>query len=199
MLDFEKLQNTIEVLSRLSESVNPTNGEPIDNPLFKDENILDAFRYATEVLSALIEKGETAIEFDEPVAFDASVIDKSAVPLTDKTVGVTSLALRINKQVNKARMQPLRPSAINDWLAEKGYLSKEKVPVVRNVTKLSPTDNGMKIGLIEMERLNRSTGEITTKLILSVSAQRFIIDHLDEIAKADDSNTEQGDDFDSAD
>lgn len=196
MFDFDKLQNAIEVLSRLSESVNPLSGEPLDAPILKDENVLEAFRYATEVLSSLIEKGEYVDEKEKPSDFDASVIDKSAVPLTDRNVGVTSLALRINKQVDKAHMKPLRPSSINDWLAENGYLSKEKVPVVRNVTKFFPTDDGSKMGIIEMEKINRSTGEVTTKLILSVSAQRFIIDHLDEIAQGNDSDDgdEQGDD-----
>lgn len=185
MYNAEKLQSAKEYLYLLSQSIDPTTGEHIDDPILQKDEIKDVLRFASEVLSSLShDKLKTC--GPSPSAFDASAIDKSAICLTDRTVGITSLAIRINKQVDKSKMRSLRVATINEWLVSNGYLSKEKVPVVRNVTKLVPTDEGSKIGLIELEKISRSTGEITKKLILSVSGQQFIIDHLDEIAAQPD-------------
>ncbi len=185
MYNAEKLQSAKEYLYLLSQSIDPTTGEHIDDPILQKDEIKDVLRFASEVLSSLShDKLKTC--GPPPSAFDASAIDKSAISLTDRTVGITSLAIRINKQVDKSKMRSLRVATINEWLVSNGYLSKEKVPVVRNVTKLVPTDEGSKIGLIELEKISRSTGEITKKLILSVSGQQFIIDHLDEIAAQPD-------------
>lgn len=192
MYDVEKLQSAKEYLDLLSQSIDPTTREHIDDPILQKEEIKDVLRFASEVLSALSQNGIT--DSIEPSAFDASTIDKSAIGLTDRTVGITSLAIRINKQVDKSKMRSLRVATINEWLVSNGYLSKEKVPVVRNVTKLVPTDEGSKIGLLELEKINRSTGEITKKLILSVSGQQFIIDHLDEIAAQPDVPDDDTDD-----
>ena len=76
-----------------------------------------------------------------------------------------------------------RPSttAMTDWLLSKGFM--EKVPNAEGKQQRVPTEAGRRIGMYTETRQGQY-GEYTA-VYYSREAQRFLLDHLEEIFKAD--------------
>ena len=66
-------------------------------------------------------------------------------------------------------------------MIEKGYLISEKVANIRNRTQFATTDASAQIGIIIEEKADAKTGEIKKNIVLTNTAQQFIIDNLDNI------------------
>ena len=51
-----------------------------------------------------------------------------------------------------------------------------------NRTIRRPTDNSSEIGIQEQEIIGAKMGEIKKRMVLTLQAQAYLLDHLDEIA-----------------
>lgn len=98
------------------------------------------------------------------------------ITVTKDPVGVKLLAKRINEASGREKIIPVQ---ISKYLLEKGFLRllyDEKTNTINRV----PTEEGMKLGIENFWEINRYYREYT-KNYYSEKAQRFVIDHLNEI------------------
>lgn len=74
-------------------------------------------------------------------------------------------------------MRRLNPSKITDWLLLCGFLKKEQGQDGKMCRV--PTEQGRKLGLTS--KLHQSGNREYVTVYYNANAQRFIVDHLDEI------------------
>ncbi len=184
----EKLQKAKSYLEMLSNSIDPTTGEAVNDATLKNGDIKDIFIFVAEILKEVIDNDVDVIRLDELSPLKIENLNKSAIAVSDKPVQLKGFIMRINKEIKNSRMKKLQGATITNWLVEKGYLTSEKVAVVRNITQFSTTDVSAQIGIISEEKVDIKTGELKKKVVLTNTAQQFIIDNLEDILskRADD-------------
>ncbi|MBQ7875168.1 MAG: hypothetical protein IJ306_08455 [Oscillospiraceae bacterium] len=98
------------------------------------------------------------------------------IEITKDPVGVKLLAKRINKAAGREKVTPVQ---ISKYLLEKGYLEMafdEKTKTENRV----PTEKGSALGIENFWEINRFYREYS-KNYYSEAAQKFVIEHLNEI------------------
>ncbi len=78
-------------------------------------------------------------------------------------------------------MKTFKPSRLTEWLLNNGFLNKDKKTVVKNQTVYTVTSTSSDIGIIEQEKTNSETGEIDKTIVLTKTAQEFIVENLESI------------------
>ncbi len=177
----EKLQKAKSYLEMLSNYIDPITGEAVNAATLKNDNIKDIFDFVVEILQEVIDNDGEVIRLEELSPLKIENLNKSAIVISDKPVQLKGLIMRINKEIKNSKMKKLQGATITNWLVEKGYLTSEKVAVVRNVTQFATTDVSAQIGIISEEKVDTKTGELKKNVLLTNIAQQFIIDNLDDI------------------
>lgn len=91
-------------------------------------------------------------------------------------VGVKLLAKRINEAAGKEKIIPVQ---ITRYLLDKGYLRIMFDPKTKSINRV-PSEKGLSIGIENFWEINRYYREYS-KNYYSEEAQRFVIEHLNEI------------------
>lgn len=177
----QKIQKAKSYMDMLSKEINPISGENSECDLTKNSEMKEIFSFVASLLGEIIENGGEVVSVSKPVAFSPGSINKNRVYLSESPVSIETLTLRINKQVNKNFMKNLGASKIKNWLIANGYASVEKIQVIKNENSLRLTENSEKIGIIETSKTDSETGEIKSKLMLSLCAQEYILENLEDI------------------
>ena len=177
----QQIQKAKSYLDLLSQAIDPTTGEAIEENVLQKQQIKEVFSFISSVLEELIANNGEVVCLETPMAFQPESINKELVTISDKPILVIGLVSRINKQVNKRVMQHLGYSKINNWLLQNGYLVSEKVSVVKQETKYSATEKAHTIGILSSDKVNEKTGEISPCVLLSAQAQKFLIQNLETI------------------
>lgn len=195
----QSLQKAKFYLEMLSCSFDPTTQEYVDDPLLQKEDVKNMLKYASSVLDELIANDGEVINVDKPLNFQVSKINKQAIVLSDTAIQLSTLMARINRQVDTRSMRKLAPSKISKWLIKQGYLADEKVSVVKEVSQLVATENAENIGIVTDRKVDRSTGEIKPRILLTRKAQEYIVDNLEVILEYEESSQEQDEQQEDAD
>lgn len=73
-------------------------------------------------------------------------------------------------------MRKLGASKISKWLVNRGYLVNEKVSVVKEVSQLATTETAENIGIVMSEQVDKSSGELKRRVLLTRKAQDNIVE-----------------------
>ena len=68
------------------------------------------------------------------------------------------------------------------WLLAQGMIAETKEPTTTQRTIRRPVGKSSEIGIQELEITDAKTGEIKKRMVLTLQAQAYLLDHLDEIA-----------------
>lgn len=177
----QQIQKAKSYLDLLSQAIDPTTGEAIEESILQKQQIKEVFSFISSVLEELIANNGEVVHLETPMVFQPELINKELVTISDKPISVIGFVSRINKQVNKKIMQNLGYSKINNWLLQNGYLVSEKVAVVRQETKYCATEKAQTIGILSSDKVNEKTGEVSTCVLLTSQAQEFLIQNLEAI------------------
>ena len=90
--------------------------------------------------------------------------------------------IRLQTQVDGKRMERLSIKSINAWLLAQGLIAETKEPTTIQRTIRRPVGKSSEIGIQELEITDAKTGEIKKRMVLTLQAQAYLLDHLDEIA-----------------
>ncbi len=177
MKDLDKMRRAQIQLSKLAQGIDPfTSRDLPEDSVLNNVNLARSFFLAADVLGQVIQSG--GIIGNRPdlslEPFAISEEDKKQIVVFDTPVSVRHIAENISVSVDPSRMRKLPATAITDWLAEKGYLR-----YVFETKRFVTTDTSAEVG-IETEMRDTVVGDYTA-VIYTQQAQRFIIDHLDEI------------------
>lgn len=180
----EKLQKILKAktyLECMAQSIDPTTQETIDDPVLKKHEIKEMFQYIASLLDELIMNNGEVINVTTPIEFQIERINKSLITVSDQPIQISGLVKRINKQIDKTRMESFKQSILTEWLLQNGYLNKDKRTVLKDITVYLTTESSKDIGILEQDRINSETGEIKKAIVLTKKAQEFIVDNLENI------------------
>ncbi len=180
MTELEKIRRAKLYIDKLAAGVDPiTDAEVPGDSVLNNVRLSRCFYYVSEILRQVIDNGGTAAPPKRTAkeAFALSPEDRNAFEYTREPVQVSRFVERINGLVDMERVKKLTTTVITDWLLEKGFLTVVEQENGRK--NRVPTQLGNKIGLSSETRQGQY-GEYTA-VFYSEDAQRFVMDHLDEI------------------
>lgn len=125
-------------------------------------------------LSDIVNTEKAAAKKLKSRGFKAEVLEK--IEVTKDPVGVKLLSKRINETAGREKINPVQ---ITKYLLENGYLKMEFDHKTKTRNRV-PTENGTALGIENFWEINKFYREYS-KNYYSEDAQRFIIEHLNEI------------------
>lgn len=182
MEDMRILKRARDYISAMSEGINPLTGEFVPSgDTVAEARIQKCCEYVAGILNKLIENGGC---FDnEKIPFSITPRQRVEVKTSKEPIGVNELVKRINA-VTAKNMRGITGAAITAWLAKKGYLSVEKTVQTKEsvTTRKVLNERSRELGITAIECVG-STGKKYERLLYSNTAQRFILDNLDNIVQ----------------
>lgn len=177
----QRLQKAKLYLEMLACSMDSTTQEFIESEILQKKEIKDMLKYVSTVLEELIGNNGEVIKVIKPIDFQVSKLNKQEIILSNEPIQLSALMARINKQVDTKTMRKLGVSKVSKWLIEQGYLTNEKVSVVKEVSRLAITDNAETLGIVLDNKVDEKTGEIKPCVLLTRKAQEYIVNNLESI------------------
>ena len=210
------IQHAKNYLEMLTEGTDPITREVIgEDSVVSNPQIKKCFQFVSAILGEVLENnGLVLLDMDE---INAANQDTAVVPVTingngyelvRKKVGFTitpeqkreifisqvpltptRFLNNVNRKIDSQRMEKLSLKSVNAWLQKSGYIAQGKTQMVINKTVWMPTQQAQQIGIAEFGTIDPQTGEIKRQLMFSAQAQAFLLDHLEEIVTANDTQT----------
>jgi len=179
--ELEKLQRAKAYMDMLAGGVDPISGREVDgDSVLNNVRLSRCFFYVSDILRQVIENGgavqKTAPKQSGLPPFALPEEARAKIEISSGTVMISHFAERINSLIDTDTMRKLKPTAFTAWLSENGYLYEE---TINDKKRKKPTATGIGIG-ISSEVREGQYGAYTATLY-NENAQRFLVDHLDEI------------------
>lgn len=189
MTELEKIEYTKAFIDKLANGINPLDDTPIpDGDIANHVRLSRCFFYVSDILRRVIENGGiTAPEIrvsrqkkPEKQDFTLSEEVRATLQASDDPVSVSEIAKQLNDLIDQETMKKISAAKINQWLLEQGFL--KTIKLANNKQRRTPTQKGSEIGIFTEER-NGQYGKYIA-VLFSSSAQQFVYDHIDVIAKS---------------
>ena len=185
MTELEKMQRAKMYIDKLANGINPVDDTPVsENDIVNNVRISRCLFYISEILDRVIENNGV-VNAAAKVAFSASKIDRREVRTSDTPLQISTFAKRINALADSSGMKRIGPSKISKWLVASGYLAENIITVQKEIKEVHITPKATEIGLIVQEKVDTKTGEVKNNIVLTRSAQQYILDNLESISQID--------------
>ena len=187
--ELDTMKHAKEYIDKLANGIDPFTDKPVpDDDIVNNVKLSRCFFYISGILEKVIENGgevtaEKTVEVIKPQKRGAVVITDEARTRFKCFINEVSLSTftdMINKHLDSDVSVRLKGSAIADWLTVIGMLAEETLPKGR--LKRVPTDSGMSEG-IRLNEYFTPGGFPRYAIMISPSAQQFILDNIDAIAE----------------
>ena len=167
-------------LDKLANGINPLSNEQLpETDIVNNVRISRCLLFVSDVLRQVIEKGglkkapKTTL-----VPFELTAEQAGRFQLFEQPIFVSAITERINSLTETENMKKLSHRSITAFLEREGYLVQYTDTQGR--TKREPTDRGRALGITTETRTSQR-GDYTV-VLYNQNAQRYILDHLDQIA-----------------
>ncbi|MBR1891864.1 MAG: hypothetical protein IJ811_05165 [Clostridia bacterium] len=181
-------------LKTLLEGVHPVTGEPLPQGMV-DDKLKNCFTFIDQTLGEYLTLSETAerlqAELDKTKAnmqekqkFFVTPEQCENISLSKEPITLTAFVKNVNSVVDGNSMERFTSTMLKDWLVARGMLRKAKEQTVVSKTVFRPSETAEKLGIIEVESVDKKSGEIKKQLRLDEKAQLFIIENIEEVAKS---------------
>ncbi|MCL2774444.1 MAG: hypothetical protein FWD71_14010 [Oscillospiraceae bacterium] len=182
MTELDKLKRAQMYVEQLANGKEPITG--IDMPqdtVLNNERLAKCFSYVSYVLQKVIENGGEVAKKpeNEKLPFEITEQEKSRIIISEIPISITVVCDNISNAVDLTVFKKLSAVKVNDWFTEKGLL-KEIESAGGKSKRKTLTDKSALIGISQEERVSQY-GKAYTANLYNREAQKFIIDHLDEI------------------
>jgi len=185
MTELEKMQRAKMYVDKLANGVNPLDDTPVnENDIVNNVRISRCLFYISEILDLVIQNNGV-INSASKTAFTASKIDRNEVKTSDTPLQISTFAKRINDLADSSGMKRIGPSKISKWLISRGYLAENTITVQKEIKEVHITPKADEIGLVVQEKVDTKTGEVKNNIVLTRSAQQYILDNLESISQID--------------
>lgn len=160
--------------------------DPITNKCFKKDTILNnavireynyEVRCVLEKLIKLEESRNGGSKRNNKISFYLSEEEKAQLEYSKEPIPISVFCNCLNEHIYSG-MKRIRATQITKWLLNQGYLQIEQWQNDKYFKK--PTNKGAEIGISSELKCNDYGDEYEVNLYDS-NAQRFIVDHLEEI------------------
>ncbi len=171
MTELTKLRQAMLTMETLSREGDHAHSNP---------ELRDCFSYVAGLLRQLIENDGVvrSAGLSEKADFYLAPETLAALPVSHSPVTANELIRLINAQIDPMRMRRLPIAAISGWLNANGFLAE--AADADGVRRKTPAVRGNRIGI--SSELREGAHGAYTAVLYDERAQRFVLDHLNEIA-----------------
>ena len=187
MEEIDKLKRAKMYMEKLSQGIDPiTDIELPADTVLNNVRLCRCFFYVAGVLGKLIDKrGDEALaqtqdalpQSDAAIwraSFSVTKEQAASVPIEKEPIEISALCKKLNALIDNRYMKKLVATKVTNWLLREGYLQEKPTSSGRNVRL--PSEQGRALG-ISFERY------YTYKMKYNENAQRFVLDHMEEITR----------------
>ena len=181
MTELETMQRAKMYLEKLSRGIDPiTDREMPEDSVLNNVRICRCLHYVTGILDQVIANGGVVGKKAPKPRFVITRERLSGYRFSEQSVRITEFVELLWNCAADPEMKKPSTTVFTNWLLEKGLLCKEMGPDGKN--RRVPTDAGYLIGMSLQSRQGQY-GEYTA-VCYNESAQRFLLDHMEEILGA---------------
>ena len=179
MDDLKLLKRAKLYADAMSQGINPLTGEYVSkSDSLSQDKLQSCMQYISDMLSDRIRQMERKPKVKK-AHFSITPSQKSMVKLSDEPIGVNDIAKNINAVIDTEVMRSVSGVKIAEWMVKQGYL--DIIQKEDNKTQKVINARSAAFGITERDAVNIETGEIYKKPVYNKSAQKYIIDHIEEI------------------
>lgn len=182
MTELEKMQRANMYISKLANGIDPISDAELPNDsILNNVRLSRCFFYVSEILRQVIENGGTDKKGrkDSRIAFALTAESRDAFEYSKEPISISDFVSKLNDLIDATTMRTIASVTITNWLVEKGFLLTVEMP--NGKKSRHPTKQGEDIGLSWQLRQGRE-GDYHM-VFYNEYAQRFIIDHLEDIVQ----------------
>ncbi len=182
MTQQELAQRAKGYMDALANGIDPITGrELLEDTVLNRPQMIRCFFYVSDILRQVAENGGHVgvKKAGKKIPFALSMEQRASVPFSSAPLPISQFTDLLNKMVDLDTMKKLSTTTVTNWMVEKGFLRILKTPDGRHSKR--PTPQGKQIGLSTEQRQGTAGPYIV--VLYDESAQRFIVDNLDEILK----------------
>ena len=177
MTELDIMRRAKLYMDQLAQGIDPISGEELpEDTVLNNVRLARCFFYVSGVLQQLIGNGGQVGKV-EKTPFSLSAQMRERVAPADHDLRITEFADLFVQASGDGNMKRPSVSKFTGWLIEKGFM--EIVTDADGKQKRLPTAAGRQIGIYTQKRQS-AYGEYFA-VLYSPEAQRFLLDHLDDI------------------
>lgn len=182
MTDLEIMQRAKMYMDKLAQGIDPITGNEVPgDSLLNNVRLARCFLYVSGILQQVIDNGGSVGSKPKKNNFTVTPQMMSRLVPADHPLRVSDFTEILAAASDDPNTRRPSTTVITDWLLSKGFL--EKVPNAEGKQRRVPTEAGRRIGIYAETRQGQY-GEYLA-VYYSVDAQQFLLDHLEEIFKAE--------------
>ena len=180
MTDLEVMQRAKMYMDKLAQGIDPITGNEVPgDSVLNNVRLARCFFYVSGILQQVIENGGFVGSKPKKNSFIATPQVMARLAPSDRSLRVSDFAEMLAAAVDDPNTKRPSTTVITDWLLSKGFM--EKITNAEGKQQRVPTDAGQRIGMYTETRQGQY-GEYLA-VYYSPEAQRFLLDHLEEIFK----------------
>lgn len=180
MYDIKLTKRAKLYVDAMAQGINPLNGEYVsENDSLSNQKIQNCMEFVSTILNDIISGGGKVKKNKAPFSITAE--QKANVELSEEPVGVNEIAKRINAVIDINSMRTVSGTKIAAWMVKQGYLDLVKTDdnkTIKAINSKSPA-----FGISVRDKVNLDTGETYKQPVYNKSAQKYIVENIEEINK----------------
>jgi hypothetical protein len=182
LTELEKLQRAKMYIDKLADGIDPiSDTEMQQDSVLNNVRLSRCFYYVSEILGQVIENGGRVRTIPESEKSDFELPPGKIADITcsNEPLMISRFMERINAAVDSNTMRKLPPTAVTEWMTAHDLLT---VVTEAEKNKKIPTASGRQLGLM-LETRQGTRGQYDA-VLYNENAQRFILEHLEEIIRS---------------
>ena len=178
--ELEIMKRAKMYMDKLARGIDPISGQEVPgDSVLSNARLARCFSYVSGILEQVIANGGRVI--CGQCEFFITEEELRRVKSAPEAIRITRLVELIMEAVNDPNRKPMKATVITGWLIEKGFMSKQTD--ANGKPRRFPTETGEQLGIsIQYSQGEKGTYQV---VLYSPEAQRFILEHLPEMLKAD--------------
>ncbi len=182
MTDLEVMQRAKMYMDKLAQGIDPITGNEMpEDSLLNNVRLARCFFYVSGILQQVIDNGGSVGSKPKKNNFIVTPQLMSRLAPSDRPLRISDFTEMLAAAADDPNTKRPGTTTITDWLLSKGFM--EKVPNAEGRQQRVPSEAGKRIGMYTEIRQGQY-GEYLA-VYYSVEAQQFLLDHLEEIFKAE--------------
>ena len=181
MTELEMIQRAKMYMEKLAQGIDPISDQEIpEDSVLNNVRLARCFFYVSGVLDQVIANGGN-VKKTPKKNFYVTEEELRRLNPSPEPIRITQFVELVMNAINDPDRKKLKTTTITDWLIEKGFLSKQAD--TDGKSKRLPTAMGEQIGLAV--KLREGQYGTYQAVCYSEDAQRFLLDHLQEMLQAE--------------
>lgn len=181
MTELEMIQRAKMYMEKLAQGIDPISDQEIpEDSVLNNVRLARCFFYVSGVLDQVIANGGN-VKITPKKNFYVTEEELRRLNPSPEPIRITQFVELVMNAINDPDRKKLKTTTITDWLIEKGFLSKQAD--TDGKSKRLPTAMGEQIGLAV--KLREGQYGTYQAVYYSEEAQRFLLDHLQEMLQAE--------------